>query len=398
MTTPEQGKPGPEVAADPSVRAEALRERLVQSLWMTGALTSGAVDRAMRAVPRHLFLPASPLEEAYADIAVPTHWEDDVAVSSASQPAIVAVMLQQLAVEPGQRVLEIGAGTGYNAALLAELTGPSGSVTALDIDPVIVSEARAHLAAAGYPAVAVQTVDGAEGWPAGAPYDRIILTVGADDIALAWFDQLAEGGILVLPLKLSGGQVSVAFRKRDGVLTSESLTLCGFMRLRGAMAVSGDSALLPDGRRLWGDGAADLVPAVCALLKARPRVRLGYRVSPDLLMRLALHGARTFMLLPRNWDGRGRRARHGIFVDSVHGPSLALYSNALPLLFTFGSEAAQRLLDDAQAQPPAKVLPVEQWRIECHLRAAASIPTPPGAIRIARRSAIFDVWVGESGD
>src|SRR5262245_16396873 len=107
-------------------QAATLRMRLVDQLWKNGALHNLKIDRAMRTVCRHRFLPQSPLEEAYADTAIPTHWEHGVAVSSASQPSVVVIMLEQLRLELGMRVLEIGAGTGYNAALLAELVGPSG--------------------------------------------------------------------------------------------------------------------------------------------------------------------------------------------------------------------------------------------------------------------------------
>src|SRR5262249_26896619 len=95
-------------------QAEALRLPLGGRLWKNGALHNLEIDRAMRTVSRHRFLPLSTLEEAYADTAIPTHWEYGVAVSSASQPSVVAIMLQQLCLEPGMRVLEIGAGTGYN--------------------------------------------------------------------------------------------------------------------------------------------------------------------------------------------------------------------------------------------------------------------------------------------
>src|SRR5512146_2469361 len=107
---------------------DELRQALVEKLRR-----DDAVERAMCTVPRHLFLPDAPLEAAYSDNAILTHEEDGVPISSASQPAIVAIMLQQLAVEPGMRVLEIGAGTGYNAALLADLAGIAGHVTTVDI-------------------------------------------------------------------------------------------------------------------------------------------------------------------------------------------------------------------------------------------------------------------------
>ncbi|HEY9418277.1 MAG TPA: methyltransferase, FxLD system, partial [Pseudonocardia sp.] len=98
------------------VRAEELRADLVESLLAGSRIRTSAVERAFRSVPRHLFLPDTPLEQAYLDEAVATKWEDGVAVSSASQPSMMAIMLEQLELRPGHRVLEIGTGTGYNAA------------------------------------------------------------------------------------------------------------------------------------------------------------------------------------------------------------------------------------------------------------------------------------------
>ena len=200
-----------------SASPEELRQQLVEKLRADGVLRDPAVARALRTVPRHLFVPDVPLEHAYSDNAIPTHEEDGLPISSASQPAIVAIMLQQLRVEPGMRVLEIGAGTGYNAALLAELVGPSGEVTTVDIGEEIAAEARERLACAGYPRATVIVADGAAGWPPNAPYDRIELTVGASDITPAWYEQLRDGGLMTLPLWLGVSDASVAFRKRDGV-------------------------------------------------------------------------------------------------------------------------------------------------------------------------------------
>src|SRR5262249_39931318 len=132
-------------------------------------------------------------------------------VSSSSQPAIMAVMLEQLGVAPGHRVLEVGAGTGYNAALLDEIVGPGGEVTTVDIDDDVAEGARAHLAGAGRPRVRVVCADGAYGHPPRAPYDRIIVTVGAWEVAPAWARQLAADGRLVVPLSVRGTQLSVAF-------------------------------------------------------------------------------------------------------------------------------------------------------------------------------------------
>src|SRR5918994_6318426 len=125
-----------------TVDAPATAEHLVDALLSAGAITSPRVEAAFRAVPRHLFVPHVPVEAAYRNEAIPTKMLDGRAVSSASQPSIVAVMLEQLDVAPGQRVLEIGAGTGYNAALLAAL---GAEVTSVELQPEVADAARRHL-------------------------------------------------------------------------------------------------------------------------------------------------------------------------------------------------------------------------------------------------------------
>jgi len=216
-----------------------VRERLVDTLCAAGRVRTPAVEAAIRAVPRHLFLPELPIRAAYADQAVAVQRVDGVATSSASQPSMVAIMLEQLAVQPGHRVLEIGAGTGYNAALLTHLVGPAGRVTAIDIDAELVDRAADHLRAAGIEGVELHRADGAFGHPPGAPYDRIVLTVGSSDVRPEWVQQLAPGGRLLLPLTLRGSQVAVALDLGpDGVLRSDSVRSCAFIRLRGAGAGS----------------------------------------------------------------------------------------------------------------------------------------------------------------
>ncbi len=187
-------------------------------------------------MPRHVFLPDVTVAEVYTDRAFPTKHADGKPISSSSQPAIMAIMLEQLALQPDQRVLEIGAGTGYNAALIAQIVGPGGHVVTIDIDEDLVAQARQHLATAGSDGVDVRCADGGYGYPGGAPYDRIILTASAWDITPAWFEQLTLGGRLVLPLSLRQVQQSVAFERHQDHLESVSVADCGFMPLRGDFA------------------------------------------------------------------------------------------------------------------------------------------------------------------
>jgi protein-L-isoaspartate(D-aspartate) O-methyltransferase len=235
--------------ADPASLAQ--RRALVELLHAAGHLHSPRVAAALAAVPRELFVPGLELQEVYRPgEAIVTKRVDGVGVSSASAPNVVALMLEQLDPLPGQRVLEIGAGTGYNAALLAHLVGPSGYVATLDIDEDLVAAAKQHLHAAGFDQVEVLTQDGALGHPAAhSVFDRIILTVASRDIAPAWREQLARpGGRLVLPLAIRGLQRSVAFEPEDGHLVSTSLQACHFIPLRGLLAASSLRVPLgPDG-------------------------------------------------------------------------------------------------------------------------------------------------------
>jgi protein-L-isoaspartate(D-aspartate) O-methyltransferase len=213
---------------------EALRARMVDRIVAGGWTRSSRVAEAMRTVPRHQFVPATPIEQAYADQAVITkRAADGAALSCASVPSIVAMMLDQLDVHPGDRILEIGAGTGYNAALLAHLTRSGGQVTTVDIDSEVTALARQALEANGYRHVQVATRDGAFGDADHGPYDRIIVTVGAWDLPPAWWDQLVPGGRIVVPLRWRGQTRSVGFTYEDGRLRSDSVELCGFVPMVG---------------------------------------------------------------------------------------------------------------------------------------------------------------------
>jgi protein-L-isoaspartate(D-aspartate) O-methyltransferase len=230
-----------------------LRQRLVAHLRRAGTLTDPAVEQALLTVPRELFVPPlaarQGLQAVYQDRAIITK-RDALGrpTSSSSQPRIMTAMLEQLQVRPGQRVLEIGAGSGYNAALLATLVGPGGLVVSLELDGEVAHSARTALARGGYP-VQVVTADGRHGWAAQAPFDRIIVTASTHDVPRAWFDQLVVGGRLVLPLRLSRRwflpQAVVALRRAAVGLESVAMVPGAFMALRrppGTRRVPGAAA------------------------------------------------------------------------------------------------------------------------------------------------------------
>lgn len=214
--------------------ADELRAAMTDRL-RKHVIRTPAVEAAFRATPRHLFLPGIPQEQAYADNPVYTKTDGvGTSISAASQPTIVGTMLEQLDARPGQRILEIGAGTGYNAALMAAIVGTAGHVTTIDVDADLVDGARAHLATAGIRNVNVILGDGALGHPTSAGYDRIIATVGAWETPTAWLEQLAPDGHLVVPLRLRGtASRSIVFaRDRNGWRSIDS-QLAVFMPLRG---------------------------------------------------------------------------------------------------------------------------------------------------------------------
>jgi len=287
------------VGSEAGDRPEALRSRMTDGLTATGMIRTEAVAAAFRAVGRHHFLPGVDVETAYSDEAVVTKWAPDGRpVSSSSQPAIMALMLEQLGLRPGHRVLEVGAGTGYNAALIAHLVGADGAVVTVDIDDDLVIRARENLARAGTRGVTVVCGDGADGFAPGGRYDRIIVTAGAWDVAPAWRDQLAAGGRIVLPLSLRGAQRSVAFEPVGDRLHAVSIVDCGFMPLRGAMAEPGGPRMLGAEPGLFvhvdDDRAVDAAALYTALTEPGDTIPVGTQVTTrelwgGLVLWLALH-------------------------------------------------------------------------------------------------------------
>ncbi|NCC32021.1 MAG: methyltransferase domain-containing protein, partial [Chloroflexia bacterium] len=231
--------PSKKTSFDPQ-QAHQLHADLVEHLSRDGLLADPALARAFRLVPRHHFLPDHTLEQIYSDQALAVKRKAGAWVSSSSQPGMMAIMLAQLGLQPGHRVLEIGTGTGYNAALIAAIVGPTGRVVSVDLEADLIKSARVHLDQAGFPEIDLRHADGALGAPDAAPFDRIIVTAGAWDLLPAWRTQLAPGGRIVVPMTIFPSlMLSLAFEQRGSVWEALSAHPCGFVLLRGSEAHPG---------------------------------------------------------------------------------------------------------------------------------------------------------------
>jgi len=179
----------------------------------------GVADRrvleAMEKVPREIFVPEGARAEAFEDRPVPIGHGVTI-----SQPYIVGYMTEALKVEASHRVLEIGTGCGYQSAVLAEL---ASRVYSIEVIPELAARARATLEGLGYTNVVIRTGDGHQGWPDAAPFDRILGAAAATEVPSDLVDQLADGGIMVLPIERPlGWQELQVLRKRDGRMSTES--------------------------------------------------------------------------------------------------------------------------------------------------------------------------------
>ncbi|MDG4824297.1 methyltransferase domain-containing protein [Asanoa sp. WMMD1127] len=242
--------------------APALRARLVDVLRADGGLTRADLIHAFATVPREVFLadgfhdreqgflrPDDDgfLDAAYRNDALVTKLDDGRPVSSSSQPSLMALMIEELGVAAGMRVLEIGAGTGYNAALMAAV---GADVTSVDVQPDVAARAAAALTAAGVGNARVRVGDGYLGAPEGAPYDRVIVTVGITGVSPHWLAQLRPGGLMVAPIAHAGnnpvlrvwtepgdGRARPDWPARDDVW-ADGVCGAGFMAAAGPLGAS----------------------------------------------------------------------------------------------------------------------------------------------------------------
>jgi protein-L-isoaspartate(D-aspartate) O-methyltransferase len=279
----------------PSSAADRANQDLVDRLIAQGALWSLPLIAAFRATPRHRFLDRvyqyqrkqdrwrevptrtlgpEELRLVYSDRALITRLSraaPPAPISSSSQPSLMAQMLEDLRPAPGLRVLEVGAGTGYNAALLAHLVGP-GRVLTLDVDRQVLAEAAGHLRAFPERRVTVRHADGRLGCPEAAPYDRLMVTAATPDLEPAWLEQLAEGGLLLAPVVLAPGLAYVVRGTVAGGVFRGRLTRAAyFMPLRAEEEPGAAENGVPPGPGPW-----QAVAAPWADWFDRRRPRLGW--------------------------------------------------------------------------------------------------------------------------
>jgi protein-L-isoaspartate(D-aspartate) O-methyltransferase len=204
------------------------REGMVRDLVRDGFVRSPAGERAFRAVPRELFVPPDVRRDAYADTPLPIPLGQTI-----SAPSMIAIMLEEADLAEGLKVLDVGTGSGYNAALLAAIAGPA-NVVSIERHPDLAAFARENLAAAGVP-VRVVVGDGSLGHPPEAPYDRIVVTAGAPRIAKAWVEQTKVGGRIVAPVGRStfSQTLVIATKVADGKVSTRHGTACAFVPLVG---------------------------------------------------------------------------------------------------------------------------------------------------------------------
>lgn len=254
-------------------QAADLRDALVTHLEENRTIRDPRIAGAMRQVPREAFVPQATLEDAYADRALILKERDGALLSSISQPSMIAHMLELLGPERGTRVLEIGTGSGYNAALLAELAGPHGAVDTVELEPDLAATARATLQRSGYERVRVLSDDAFD--PADAAYERIIVTARASDIDPRWWRALRDGGRIVVPLDIGyGGERAIAFERDGERLVSSGSCACAFVALRGERTDGGGIFFRSQFQRLRAAPAAHLPLHVVAVERAHARPSL----------------------------------------------------------------------------------------------------------------------------
>jgi protein-L-isoaspartate(D-aspartate) O-methyltransferase len=216
---------GPRVTALPSDNDTDRRTRMVESQIVARGVRDPRVLAAMRKVPRHRFVDDAQRAEAYEDHPLPIPGNQTI-----SQPYIVALMTELLELKPNSRVLEIGTGSGYQSAVLAEL---ADEVYTIEIVPELARLAQTRLRELGYHTVTVREGDGYRGWSEHAPFDGIIVTAAPERIPQPLLDQLAPGGIMVIPVGGFFQELKVFRKSADGRITEKDILPVRFVPMTG---------------------------------------------------------------------------------------------------------------------------------------------------------------------
>lgn len=271
---------------DVAVLRDAMVEKIAARYQRLGLDLPPEFERALRTVPRHLFTGDTDLRTAYEDNAIVTKRnERGTSMSSVSAPWLQAMMLGQADLKSGDRVLEVGSG-GYNAALIQEVVGPTGSVTTIDIDPEVTDRAKRFLADAGYGNVEVLCADAEFEVETDRAFDAIIVTVGSWDVPPAWPAQLAEGGRLVVPLRTWGMTRSWVLERQGSTLVSRDHQVCGFVAMQGVGAHQGTATPLLDASAdhavgLWQDEQNTVRAEALSGVLDQPRVEVWTGITVD---------------------------------------------------------------------------------------------------------------------
>ncbi|HLN69514.1 MAG TPA: methyltransferase domain-containing protein [Streptosporangiaceae bacterium] len=306
-----EGRPEQRGRAD-ETELRAMVDRYASELKAAGAIESAAVERAFRTVERHRLLetfhhrgaegtrtlehdPGHPRRDhlalIYADTVLATRHIDGRPASSTSQASLVARMLELLDLGEGMKILEVGAGTGYNAALLAEIVGDQRLVVTVDVLADVVDQTRRLLAGAGYPRIQVLLRDGFEGAAEHAPFDRIVATVGCSDLSPRWAGQLADHGAMLVPLEHASGHPLVLLSQDGEELRGRLVLRTGFIPVRGPLHIEdlwAPGVCLPDQAEVARE--PDPGPRFTARQPDQP---MGPDDEDDFLFYLGLHDRRA---------------------------------------------------------------------------------------------------------
>ncbi|MCL4247344.1 MAG: methyltransferase [Anaerolineae bacterium] len=380
-------------------------ETLVARLKRQGALPDPAIEAAFRAVPRHVFLPDIPLHSAYQDESIPLKHDERGGVTIAStQPSVTARMLSQLELKPGHNVLQVGAGSGYTAALIQSVVGANGRVTAIEIDRITAAQAAENLQRVQMGAVNIVEGDGTHGYAPRAQYDRIIVNGTIWDVPVAWVKQLKPDGILVAPLWLDALQYSAAFRiAAHETLHSESNKACAFVPLRGSahgpsmtVRIGGSSLMLTGQVNRLDSAALHLLLSETAEIDYLGAPLTGRKSKRSYLPYFMLYLPQEFVFCL--YDAQGEQQPYGMnrrgFAALSRGSAVFVSLEGDLKAWVFGGADAILAVQDAYAAWKAAGMPSdEQLHIRLVTRADGEAPMPEGVRVYPRMTHDVHAWL-----